>query len=517
MIPALLLISQTTAPALSDGYFTVEEARQVVAFWQTPGIYEPTDLNPAKPYRAVPNPEAALWLYDYYKTRDPGVRIHPTSNPAPRNATHVAWDRWIEQASQSDFKRIQTWADSHNLIAQGHYGPPMPEPERTLKAPAELGGLVGTPPSFALLARPQNHRIQLDTFTVNLADSPQIRPLYPYLRHASGVAHPGVRPEPAQIAALAQEAGFDPALTKVFQAVSALEGGFDSVNTYDSGYVSVGFIQFASLSTGSGTLGRLLHEYKKASPAQFAEDFRKYGVDVAPTGHLVVLDPATGREYAGPEAAQKIIEDKRLTAVFQRAGRLSKPFRLQQLRLAKSIFDPRSRTVQVYFDGLPLPVRVDQIVRSEAGLATVIDRLVNTGSLRDLETAANSVVRDLQAKNPQELLQYEAETVRRLTYRTDFLAQSNLSKPSSSTLLARQQVRPSISGSLDGGYQPFPVMPGFNVELSPRELTAQTPPPTNPGTSSETLPVDPTEPRQRTAPPVKPDSKVGLPITATGS
>ena len=108
------------------------------------------------------------------------------------------------------------------------------------------------------------------------------------------------------------------------RAVSILEGGFDSVNTYDTGYVSVGFIQFASLKEGGGSLGAVLKNFKAADPLAFASDFHRFGVDVDETGHLVVVDPTSGAVATGAEANARIIEDKRLIAVFGRAGARAK-------------------------------------------------------------------------------------------------------------------------------------------------------------------------------------------------
>ena len=175
-------------------------------------------------------------------------------------------------------------------------------------------------------------------------------------------------------------AGVEPKVANVMKAVSALEGGFESVNTYDTGYVSVGFIQFASLKEGAGSLGAMLLRYKTGDATNFDHDFRQYGVDVTSNGQLAVLDPATGQECQGPDANARIIADKRLIAVFGHAGSQSDAFIAAQIAAAKDQFYPGADTVSVMLGGQPQVVKVSDLIASEAGMATLMDRKVNTGA-----------------------------------------------------------------------------------------------------------------------------------------
>ena len=66
----------------------------------------------------------------------------------------------------------------------------------------------------------------------------------------------------ARLKALFAAAGFTGSEQRVMKAVSRLEGGFDSVNTYDTGFVSIGFIQFITEGEGKGSLLEVLQQEK---------------------------------------------------------------------------------------------------------------------------------------------------------------------------------------------------------------------------------------------------------------
>ena len=70
---------------------------------------------------------------------------------------------------------------------------------------------------------------------------------------------------------------------------------------------------------GTGSLAEVLREMKTSNPADFATYFHSMGIDVDSVA-LTVVDPATGTILRGGDAVTKVMDDKRLTAVFQRAG-----------------------------------------------------------------------------------------------------------------------------------------------------------------------------------------------------
>ena len=169
---------------------------------------------------------------------------------------------------------------------------------------------------------------------------------HPFLLHAEGIRDGGTPVRRRNdIAQLFAEAGIQDACAReVLIAVSELEGGFDAVNTWDTGYVSVGFIQFITGQTGEGnSLLQVLTRMKDSESRltalhpghrdEFAEYFTDHGIDVR-DGILVVRDPMTGLTHSGAEAVQLIIEDKRLTAIFQDAGAKSTAFQIAQIREA---------------------------------------------------------------------------------------------------------------------------------------------------------------------------------------
>jgi hypothetical protein len=228
---------------------------------------------------------------------------------------------------------------------------------------------------------------------------------------------------------LFKEAGISDAEAKVFKAVSLLEGGFDSLNTYDTGYVSVGFIQFACLSQGAGSLGSVMSRMKQRWPEEFDRDFRTMGIDVTAGGVLVALDPETGMEFTGREAANKIISDRRLASVFQHAGRVCRSFKVAQLQVAKDMFYPGDELLTLTVDGKKQSAKIKEIVRTEAGLATLMDRKVNTGKMGNFVSISQDICNRFDLEDIKELSAFEYDIVRMMTYREDYLADSSLSRP----------------------------------------------------------------------------------------
>ena len=73
--------------------------------------------------------------------------------------------------------------------------------------------------------------------------------------------------------------------------------------------------------------------------------------------------------------------------------------------------------------------RVLDVVRSEAGLATLFDRKVNRGNVDPLPTTIAEIITKYGLNNLQEAAAYEREVVAALKYRHDFLADTSLSQP----------------------------------------------------------------------------------------
>jgi len=170
----------------------------------------------------------------------------------------------------------------------------------------------------------------------------------PFLLHENGVKDGGtpVRRRKDIHLLFACAGVTDPVAKNVLIKVSGREGGFDAINTWDTGYVSVGFIQFTTGENGAGSLLHVLQRMKtdearlaklSGHEDEFKRYFAEHGIDVR-GGQLCVRDPATGEEKYGADAVKVIIDDKRMTAVFQDAGMKSWAFKLAQIREARGAY-----------------------------------------------------------------------------------------------------------------------------------------------------------------------------------
>ena len=127
-------------------------------------------------------------------------------------------------------------------------------------------------------------------------DHTNVRPTYAYYRFRLGVATGGSPLTDAERTSLFDAAGLGDSEKRVMMAISKLEGSFDAVNTYDTGYVSVGFIQFITFDDGRHSLAQVLSREKADAPADFERDFRRFGIDLTADHILTVVDPAMGAE-----------------------------------------------------------------------------------------------------------------------------------------------------------------------------------------------------------------------------
>lgn len=444
---AIGLCAATSAGPGGVGAFDVDK---VLQYWAQPGRYAVIDPPSGSqgPWQVRLTPQGSLWLWALNQKRG---FAKPNGVPAPRNDQEREWESWV--ASKVAYDR---WAAglAANLANTAHAVPPIDigtEPQLPGPMPESLWLLVGDAPCFALSVKPRRHVVKFhDGHEIAFEDNANMAPRSPYYRFAEGVRHSGaqVKNLPAtELDPLFQAAGLAATEQKVLKAVSLLEGGFDAVNTYDTGYVSIGFIQFACLSKGAGSLGSVLLQEKSANPGAFEQDFARFGIDVAPNGDLLALDLGSGKTLQGTDAAVQIIKDKRLAAVFQRAGSLSKPFRIAQLQVAKSHYYPVDETFSVSVAGVQATVKVADVFRSEAGLATLMDRKVNTGRLPPLASYAQEIVDVYELKSASELAQFERDLVARSQFRKNYLEDSTLSQPAVSN---RSKPTPSRKGSRGG-------------------------------------------------------------------
>ena len=455
----------STPPTPPVPQFGNDEKAKVLDYWGLPNRYvitTPSDAQTKGLWQVRLTVKGSTWLWNYNKARK--LSAPPTENVQPVNPQQKDWETWIVAKLNRDRWEALQQAQAAN---QKLFGSLVPLPDKTFPAseppvpgtiPDGLLALAGDPPKFASAVVPMEHDIAFDDITITYQDNIRVsNPRYPYYRFGRGVNSEGaaVKEMPAdRLDHLFRLAGVSESEARIMRAVSFLEGGFDAVNTYDTGYVSVGFIQFASLKEGGGSLGAFMQDYKSHSPDDFQRDLRQYGIDISPTGVLDVLDLQTGAELTGPDAALQIIEDPRMTAVFQRAGLKSDPFIAAQIRSAKSQFFPADDVLKITSGGLVLSGKVSDIIKSEAGLATLMDRKVNTGKLDPLAAVLSDIATTSNVTSFSDLASHELEIIQKMKYRKNYLEDATLSQPVSSrnsrnkALKSRSGDRSSNSGGL---------------------------------------------------------------------
>lgn len=425
----ILLMILGVLPLLSDA-----ERAQIIGYWNESGRYEigPRDgavKDGAWAVRLTPDGSAWLWRYQRFVVKQP---LPPTAKGdlQPASADAQKWESWVR--AKLAFDRWRAAQDAARL--NGKNVPAESAPIFPGLIPAALEKGVGDPPPLAAAVAPRKFTVRFDDgYIAQYHDhvAPG-NPRYPYYRFADGVNSDGVslRKIPsAEIEKLFACAGMTLFEAHVMRAVSLLEGGFDSINTYDTGFVSVGFIQFASLAEGAGSLGELMRFYKRSDAEHFNADFRRFGLDVEGDGTLIAIDSMTGAETRGAAANLKIIFDKRLIAVFQRAGKVSEAFQIAQLRQAKIRFYPADFKIGFALNGQPISGVVSDIIKSEAGMATLMDRSVNVGNIRLLNTVLPQLMSEKHLTTFSQLSPFEREIIKRMKWREDFLADASLTQP----------------------------------------------------------------------------------------
>ena len=428
-----LLISTTAfaqnSTVVPPVFSSVERAR-IVGFWNEAGRYQAGPDLPQDGKRWVTRltPEASIWFRSYTRALS-SVALPPGQNGTPQTASQQKWEGWVQGKLAYDSWAAQHSADRANgVVSSGE------APVYQGVIPDDLLAATSNPPPFRAAVAPWK-------YTVNFPDGESIvyrdniaigNARYGYYRFAQGVQFygPSLKTWPQdELKTLWKNSGFTPSETHVIAAVSRLEGGFGSINTYDTGWVSIGFIQFASLDEGGASLGEMMRVYKNDNPNAYQRDFQQYGIDIDNNGLLAVVDLSTGAELHGADANRAIIDDKRLPAVWQRAGLHSREFQLAQLKAAKARFYPADRPLQVLAGDQTLTGKVSDVVRSEAGMATLFDRSVNTGNFRLFNTELQKLVTQKNLKSLQEAAKYERELIAKTKWRVDFLQDKTLSQP----------------------------------------------------------------------------------------
>ncbi len=426
------------------GVFSDMERVQIAAYWAAPERYRisvPDGVDKKGLWQVRLTPEGSLWFWKYQNAIG-AAKAPPTQSPTDQAAMApqlAVWKKWVDAKLAYDRWQAQDVADRANAALKVGSAPvpntlpPLP-PSLPGPIPPDLLAATGNPPAFANAVVPMAHNVTFDdgdsyTYTDNIRVG---SPSYAYYRYPQGVMDGGenLRKIPdAQLTPLFTAAGFSPSEQRAAMAVSRLEGGFDSVNTYDTGYVSIGFIQFITGATGRGSLIEVLRQEKQDQPDQYAKDFHRYGIEVGDDGVLAVVDPVSSAELTGADAVQKTILDKRLTAIWQRAGRHSMAFRVAQVKVAKTHYWPADDPVTVTINGQTITGKVSDVIKSDAGMTTLFDRKVNRGTIAPFADVLTKIMTDHKLTTLADATPYEREIVIACRYRTDFLADKTLSQP----------------------------------------------------------------------------------------
>jgi hypothetical protein len=473
LLPVILVVSASTAAGVvlvTRGQaqervrlFTDKERADVMTYWSASERYTQgvtPEILSKGPWVVRQTADGSEWLLRYQRKLTAGKKIPPTqSAQAPTEGPTAGWEPWLTARIKADRAAAQRAADTSNTALKTTVNTPsqrgtsdQPEGSRgTSGGGSPAGGVggdagggpipptlleaVGNPPNFARAVVPMGYKVTFDKpdEVYTYADHVKLSERFAYYRFPLGVVSYGAQLKDMNESVRAKlftQAGFSPSERKIFEGVSGLEGGFETVQTYDTGFVSIGFIQFVTLAEGKHDLSKVLLSEKKTDPKRYEADFRRFGIDVAEDDAITVVDPATGAELSGPAAVQKIIDDKRLLAVFQRAGRVSDPFKISQIRIAKSFYWPTEDKISIPLaDGMKVEGTIGEIVKSEAGLATLLDRKINTGNTRPLEDVVSQVMQAHGLKTLAEAAKYEREIIGKMEYRTNFLARPDLKQP----------------------------------------------------------------------------------------
>ena len=435
--------SQQTPPQVPPfvPMFSASDCQSIVQYWTEPGrltSMPPSNIKELGLFRPHITVQGSRWLLRYERLSQ--QLAPPTQNGIADSSKNQDWNRWIQEKFAYDYAQAAILCEKFNQLAGVptdlvgiHLNAPSPG-----ACPTQLAQIAGDPPAFAAAAPIIEYKVHFHGLDLMYQDHVVVPAQYPYYRFDQGLNSEG-RPvkslSSSHIDRLFQMAGADKKVEDVFNAVSTLEGGFDAVNTYDTGFVSAGFIQFASLREGGGSLGEMLLQYKADDPLDFNNDFHRFGIDVTPQGILAVVDPSTGIEVQGMDANLEIIQDPRLIAVFQGDGLKSDAYDSEQIKSAISQFYPAHDSVTFTLpNGSTTSVIVGDIIHSEAGLATLTDRKVNTGKLGNLSQVLSDVANEHKINQPNDLSQYEFEIIQKMRYRRNYLTDSHLSQPIGSPL-----------------------------------------------------------------------------------
>lgn len=220
-------------------------------------------------------------------------------------------------------------------------------------------------------------------------------------RYRGHVYQGKLRPDTSAIAAMLSNLSLPTHDAKIFAVVSTLEGGFDSLQTYDVGKISWGFMQFAAI----GGLPALLRNIKALHPLLFHQYFESFGIDIDAEGFVVSTQ---GQVFRGTNALNQLHDNPALWKPFLLAAQ-DKVIQEVQVKCAYENY-----YVRIFDHSVTLGEKVggngggkvyrlgDLLVDNQFGRALLFDRAVNRG-LGFMGKLIWRAVKESQAQSPADV------------------------------------------------------------------------------------------------------------------
>lgn len=164
----------------------------------------------------------------------------------------------------------------------------------------------------------------------------------------------------------------------ILRLLSAHEGTFTNVNTWDRAVVTFGFIQWTTDAAGDGTLTGVMQSVRDAAPDAYRRCFQSFGLDLGRSGgrRVFKLTLPDGSQLLAGAAARRVQTSVKHVAALSAAG-LDPAVQAAQIRVAveDKIDGMLARTVSAGGQS----ARLRDLLTSEYGVAVLTDRATGTG------------------------------------------------------------------------------------------------------------------------------------------
>jgi hypothetical protein len=186
------------------------------------------------------------------------------------------------------------------------------------------------------------------------------------------------------VADVLDASGLSDSRKKILKVISAAEGGFTTVNTWDRATLTWGFVQWTGGDHSDLTAAMAI--IKRVAPDAFNQRFAKYGIDVD-NGKLVVTG-GDGAQKKGDAAATAVQGSPLLTAIMSRAG-MDPEIQKAQVKAADEyeIQRPLDQHLSITFrppgaatgPKTTASIRLGDVITSEYAVGVIADQTVHGG------------------------------------------------------------------------------------------------------------------------------------------